>query len=70
LSQIIEKIYSERQLWAKIYHLIHFTAGIDVCARNEAIKAFLFNLMMNKNGPIDEMAKQLTKSDCLQAQEC
>ena len=26
--------------------------------------------MMNKNGQIDEIAKQLTKSDCLQPQEC
>ena len=69
LFQHIEKIIGERKYWAKCYHLNYFTGGIDVCARNEASKAYLMQHFLRKDTPIEEAAKTISKSDCLQASE-
>lgn len=68
LLQLIEKCNGEKSLWARCYHLQHFTAGVDVCARNELIKAHLYKLLMNRCSRIDEIVRTFVKSDCLQPQ--
>jgi len=69
LLQHIEKICNERTLWGRCYHLSHFTGGIDVCARNEASKAYLLQHFMRRDTPVFEAARTISKSDCLQACE-
>ena len=66
--QLLEKLNGEKLLWARCYHLQHFTAGINVCARNELIKAHLYKLLMNRATRIDEIVRTLVKSDALQPQ--
>ena len=65
LMQLIEKCSGEKLLWARCYHLQYFTAGIDVCARNEFIKAHLYKLLMNRNTRIDEIVRTMVRSDTL-----
>ena len=68
LTQLIEKCSAEKMLWARCYHLQYFTAGVDVCARNELIKAHLYKLLMNRGSRIDEIVRNLVRSDTLQPQ--
>lgn len=63
--QIIEKVNGEKLLWGRCYHLQYFTCGVDVCARNELIKAHLYKLLMNRNSRIDEVIRTMVKSDTL-----
>ena len=53
-------------LWGQPYHMAHFTGGIDFCARNEKIKQALVNAFLRRDTSIQDAAKLLSKTDCLQ----
>jgi len=66
---LLEKVYTERHYWAKVYHMAHFTGGIDVCSRNELIKAHLLVHFMRRDTSLEDAAKAISRSDCLQPAE-
>lgn len=65
LYQLLDKIHNERHSWAKVYHLHNFTGDFNFCLRNEAIKFTLFPYLCRKEGSLEEMAKLMSKADCI-----